>query len=74
MYNDKPDKGKKKLTWAEYGESQLPIPATEGIKAYQETMKEKGMSDQQIKAWGTAIARGIIVGGTGAHIGNTPKK
>jgi broad specificity phosphatase PhoE len=69
--NDKPSKGGHKLTWAEYAENeQTPIPVAEFIK----TLHEKGVNESQTSAIIKAAIGATIVGGTGAHIGNSPKE
>lgn len=65
-----PKKGETPHTWLSYvGEQQLPIPIAEGIKGTVESMKEKGMTNVQIKDLLTGIAEGVISGGTGAKVG-----
>lgn len=68
--DDKPSTGGHKLTWGEYiKDEQTPIPVAEYFK----TLKEKGASDSQLTAVVKAALSAAIVGGTGAHIGNSPK-
>lgn len=68
--NDKPSNGGHKLTWVEYlKDEQTPIPVAEYFK----TLKEKGVNESQMSAIGKAILAAGVVGGTGAHIGITPK-
>lgn len=69
--NDKPSKGGHKLTWSEYlTNEQTPIPVAEFFK----TMQQKGASQSEMSAIAQAALSAAIVGGTGAHIGETPKK
>lgn len=68
--SDKPSKGGHKLTWTEYVENeQTPIPVAEFIK----TLHEKGVNESQTSAIIKAAIAATVVGGTGAHIGNSPK-
>jgi hypothetical protein len=71
----KPRKGEEKYTVGSYLlQQQTPIPISEGLRATIQGMKEKGMSNVQIKTVMYGIMVGGISGFTGAKIGEEPKK
>lgn len=68
-YSDKPKLGKENLSWGEYLlQQQTPIPIAEGVKSVEDGMREKGMSEPDIKMVLSGILVGSISGGTGAHV------
>ena len=68
-YADKPSKGKERLSWSQYLlDNQTPLPIGEGIKAMEESMKEKGMDEADVTDVLTGILSGAISGGTGARM------
>ena len=74
-FKDKPGKGAKHLTWREYLlQEQTPIPIAEAIKSVNTSMKERGMTQAQIDDIMGGILDGVISGGTGIHVGESPKK
>jgi hypothetical protein len=70
---DKPPEGESKYTWGEYLlEQQAPIPIAEGVQDIVRAMKEKGMTDVEVKQILDGIYIATIAGGTGAKVGIAP--
>lgn len=68
-FNDKPAKGREKYGWLDYIlKQQTPIPAAEGIKDVYDSMKEKGMSEPDIKQILNGALMFVASGGTGARV------
>jgi len=62
----KPKKGEEPYSIKEYlATQQTPIPISEGIRATQESMKERGMTDVEIED----VLEGILAFGTGGFLG-----
>lgn len=73
--HDTPKTNKDKLSWWDYIKTQqLPIPINEAINDIRQQMKEKGLTTAQADQVLSGIAIGLIVGGTGARIGQEPDK
>ena len=69
--SDKPDKRHEKMTWGDYIlKSQLPIPITAAYRDIQDAMKKEGVDAATAKNILSGIITGIVMGGTGAHIGD----
>jgi hypothetical protein len=69
FYKDKPQKGRVKYGVGEYLlRQQTPIPISEGINDVYQQMKNKGMSEPQIKDILTGIFLSVTSGGTGARV------
>lgn len=60
-------RGEKPYTWPEFTIDQtLPIPAEEAVRDVWK--KGLGMSDAQVKAYGKAFAKALVMGATGARL------
>lgn len=59
--NVKPATGKRKLTWKEFiSQEALPIPVSAGLEAYWDSMRERGVPEEQANS----IFSGLILFGT----------
>ena len=73
--NVKPKKGETKYTYLSYvGQQQAPIPVSAGIREAIGSMKERGMTNLQIKDVLMGTLYFTVEGFTGAKLGNEPKK
>lgn len=71
--SDKPQSGKRKLSWNEYlTESQTPIPIAEAFNDAHKQMIADGMPKANADIILGAIITGVLVGGTGVKIGEEP--
>lgn len=66
--NLKPQKGRIKYTWAEFGTEQLPIPFAAGFKDAYESMRERGLSEPDANAILGGIIQFGVEGFTGAKL------
>lgn len=71
--DDKPLKGKHKLTWGQYLKmQQSPIPVSEAFKDIHKQLKDNGMNESEADRIIGGIIVGGIMGSTGARIGEEP--
>ena len=74
-YNsDKPQAGKRQLSWLEYAEQKLPLPVAEAFTIMRQSAQDNGMEKPQLEN----IMDGIMAGGvsfaTGFRMGETKEK